>query len=1037
MTKDAEHSDRQQELCRKSTGETVHSERRESAVKPSHRSRKRRHDGHHHRREGDGEKEDTPSSSISTVATVPNEENGPSFFVDRKGDPQNVVYGGIPNGVPPRYRRAGYGSVMGVHRRYRISEDGSKASGTHSTYDGRGGAHASSLLTFRDKSKEIIEQLKLEKNGSEADSVRLQHDYIAVGPRRTKRRKRELAQGALQSALNVVTEGASRDEDSSEGSDTTSESNTLASDEENLYERFRNDIHRQRRLELNRATLEDPSDEEGWLKLIAYQDHLFDDYAPRERGSTTARQSLAELKLALYEKALTKVSDPRSRDRLTKGLMGQGAVIWDVSTLSKRWLGNVQTSSSSDLWISYANFRQSTPMGFTYEECLSLQRECLRIARAETDFATRVQTSTKLLLRSTILMIQSGYTERAIAVWQSLLEFTFFRPTQLDPLTERLSFQTFWESEVPRIGELGAVGWAFSRPFEVPSKSDIVPGGRLSGNGYEQWALRESDVAASSIMPARALDDVAENDPFRVILYSDIEEYLFRIDTAMGQALLINAFLKFCGLPPIHYPGAQAHSGWWGDEFLSHCRQRDETWPTECTAVSDTTTLFSAESSLSVFPNATEEDVGSKRTWQRTILKQLAAISVDDDHLAEYVIAYEASLDIKEGRKYAKSLLKSRSTHLRLYNAYALLECRLDRFESAEHVWSTAITMSQSASAIAKQDNMLLWSSWLFECLQKNNERRAMAILSSIPSGCVGTQQLESDIFANAAVRLRTRNYLESHLSQQLSLRHEQVVCHMKELLAIFEYLSNSHPILAALTVYNTTFEALAKNPASSQSIEILHQSRARLLHIHPTLSPRGYRPAEINLQLAESLCKFPNNSMFHHLYQEHTQRSGLLERIREVVPLSVSTSEGNSPNSSIVPYLFAIHKELCRPSYAGSTTHSIRAAFERGVAAAKASVKIWGWYIKWEVSLSNKTEPVVAPAAKPVRKKEMEPPRNRAVDVYYRGIRACSWAKELYMLAFEEGALRKAIGGIELRKVYDVMLEKGLRVHVDLEILG
>ena len=206
------------------------------------------------------------------------------------------------------------------------------------------------------------------------------------------------------------------------------------------------------------------------------------------------------------------------------------------------------------------------------------------------------------------------------------------------------------------------------------------------------------------------------------------------------------------------------------------------------------------------------------------------------------------------------------------------------------------------------------------------------------------------------------------------------------------------------------------KIPTSSLLVEVLHQSRARLLHIHPTLSPRGYRPAEINRHLAESLCSFPGNSMFHQLYQEHTQRTGLLERIRDVVPVSVSASGDSNHSTSIVPYLFAIQRELCRSSYAGSTNHSIRAAFERGVAATKACVGIWGWYIKWETSLNNETASVVQ-AAKP-RKKEIEPRRNKAVDVYYRGIRACPWAKELYMLGFSEVVLWKAIGSIELRKI-------------------
>ena len=51
--------------------------------------------------------------------------------------------------------------------------------------------------------------------------------------------------------------------------------------------------------------------------------------------------------------------------------------------------------------------------------------------------------------------------------------------------------------------------------------------------------------------------------------------------------------------------------------------------------------------------------------------------------------------------------------------------------------------------------------------------------------------------------------------------------------------------------------------------------------------------------------------------------------------------------------------------------------------------------------------------------------------------MRACPWAKEFYMLAFTQPGLRDAIGFGGLRKIYETIVEKGLRIHVDLsEIL-
>ena len=57
---------------------------------------------------------------------------------------------------------------------------------------------------------------------------------------------------------------------------------------------------------------------------------------------------------------------------------------------------------------------------------------------------------------------------------------------------------------------------------------------------------------------------------------------------------------------------------------------------------------------------------------------------------------------------------------------------------------------------------------------------------------------------------------------------------------------------------------------------------------------------------------------------------------------------------------------------------------------------------------------------------------RARAKAVYWRAVRACPWVKELYLLAFEY--LREGMGEDELRGVYGMMEDKGLRLHVALE---
>ena len=55
-----------------------------------------------------------------------------------------------------------------------------------------------------------------------------------------------------------------------------------------------------------------------------------------------------------------------------------------------------------------------------------------------------------------------------------------------------------------------------------------------------------------------------------------------------------------------------------------------------------------------------------------------------------------------------------------------------------------------------------------------------------------------------------------------------------------------------------------------------------------------------------------------------------------------------------------------------------------------------------------------------------------QAKDIWYRAIRACPWAKELYLIGFER--MSNMLPFSELKSIWRIMGEKDLRVHVDLE---
>jgi len=113
--------------------------------------------------------------------------------------------------------------------------------------------------------------------------------------------------------------------------------------------------------------------------------------------------------------------------------------------------------------------------------------------------------------------------------------------------------------------------------------------------------------------------------------------------------------------------------------------------------------------------------------------------------------------------------------------------------------------------------------------------------------------------------------------------------------------------------------------------------------------------------------------------------------------------------NDTLTSRLFAIQYEI---NY--GTIHSTRSAFEHALSppALKSSAGLWRFYIIYC----------------------LETPQFRAQvkEIWYRALRACPWAKELYLIGFEK--LSRIIDFTELRSTWKIMGEKGLRVHVDLE---
>ncbi|PLB50123.1 DUF1740-domain-containing protein [Aspergillus steynii IBT 23096] len=1056
-----------------------------------HRERDRR-EHRHARREPEPRRRETPREPTedrsSKSVKVPEDEVQDLYVIDRKGDKYNLVYGTIHRYSIPLYHRVGRGSVLGLPPNYKIDRD---------TADGdalvvRTDAWRSD--TSKTKSKRVLaglnkqrpKLLRIRQPSSPDEDADADKDYLPLNS--SSSRRRQATVGEIESddekhAYRSI-HGKAKPEDDIP-SDLEAVSDSGSSDDEAARVDPDEEI-KQRNVELTRSVETNPTNVGTWLQLINHQETLLLGAGRESRALTYAeKQSLADIKLSLYDKALKRSGQNPVRDRLLLGRLEEGAKLWDTKKLSAQWQAVLKSNSQFiSLWIKYLDFRQTEFLDFTYERCLSTFLECLKLNRSAPDNPGKVHVQIYLFLRLTVFIRESGFTEHAVGLWQAILEFTFFSPPRSDADSQALvrSFLDFWDSEAARIGEVGAKGWA-NGGGTPPDPATFTPISRVHSKAiFKTWEVCERERIFNARLPGRSLDESEDDDPFRVILPSDLEEIVSLFWDMNSPEELADAFLIFCQLPPlISARNLETTACWVGDSFLQNylvnsAHSTLEDWLPSSSASTDQPILFPHQkfihtlqtlfadqgtwfASLKSWAHATSlsrSDIDPD--WVRRVLKLLVEAMPLNEHLAEYTVAVDFACNNKDAKKYAKSLLKKRSSSLRLYNCYALIERRSGNLAAADHVWATSLSMSKTFAEKDRAKNVLLWHAWIWELLEARNTAHASHLLLSMPDNSIDLKAFpdpSSQPTISPTSFLKIQSCLSGTQETALAAGAADVLSACTDCLAILFYLTNSLDLVKSQEAYLNAIHRLTSMPSQIGifrpfAIQLLHQSRARLLYHHVRTSTL-YKPSYIRTLLTESISLFPHNTMFLSLFAWNESRFRIEERVRDTIrditthPRNTNAS-GNTHDllaTSQVPitsHLFSIYTELSRPVHAGSTIHSGRAAFEKAItdqdtssstlqppSTARSNLTLWKLYVLFE--LSHHDIP-------------------RAKDVFYRGMRACPWAKELVMLAFSHlradlvrdlsssSRQDEGMGFDELRRVYNVLVEKELRIHVDIEDL-
>lgn len=160
------------------------------------------------------------------------------------------------------------------------------------------------------------------------------------------------------------------------------------------------------------------------------------------------------------------------------------------------------------------------------------------------------------------------------------MELSFYLPPMIVryPWTEQVAgLERFWETEAPRFGEDGARGWCNSADAGpspgAPSPPPPPPSATVE-DPFALWLAAES-VAEEAVLSIRTDDEprqvaegqTDEDDPFKLVLWPDVEGFLLPLNSESSRVQLVFALFSFLDLP-FAPPEVSTSTPFFSDAFL-------------------------------------------------------------------------------------------------------------------------------------------------------------------------------------------------------------------------------------------------------------------------------------------------------------------------------------------------------------------------------------------------------------------------------------------------------------------------------------
>lgn len=817
----------------------------------------------------------TPQAHSQQQLPARGRQHNECFTVDKRGDPLVRRYGSNNSREVPDYRRYGAGRVLGADGFIRFERTGTRSEFFFRGYRDRGPILSADRRTFRALSGLAgaqpirVRQARDQDTSSGAEYLSLR----VSGSARDEAESSQHGSGLLHADETPVYR--SFEDKAGSGSDVADEDRGHGGDSDSEMQSYNDDPVNLRSVELGRKVKADPANMHAWYELVDHQDVLLRHASQDARHPSPAEiKSFADIKLSLLEKALKHAGTEAQREVIQLKLMAEGTKIWDRATGIRRWEEVLQVyPNRQSLWQAQIKYRQADISTFRYDDIK--QRYIDRIAQIQ-KVISKSDTSTPQLsirhdlistfLHATVFVSDAGFMELACSAWQAVIELNFCRPTMTSAEESFMAFQKFWDSEVPRFGEPGSRGWAAF--VKDPSQHEPPEPNHLGGwvppstrDAYKAWAATEGHRARQAATAARTLDEGAEDDPFRVVLYADIEHLLFLIPSSLVEELrplLVDAFLAFCALPAaFSHPESTSLLASWpqrratGSSLASALSsvpgvdgtggndQRSPDFEQHFQSFARTPDIMSSSPNwFAGLETAKDSELNSRQLWAVGVLKQLVR-QCGEKELAPYYLALNGVLAAADNKKTAKALLKQDPTNIALYLGYSSREHSKGDLASAENIARAALTLPN----VSEVDRVRLgtWILWLQVMSGQKTAATAEVLSMALSLGGDVRPSVQLDHATQVQEATHIMMSRRDYLLSAGNLLHATVFSEALMLLKYLTHQSGKEPtssqqgdIWSALQSVDThSAELVRQGQTEHITHESLLQSASRLLQFH------------------------------------------------------------------------------------------------------------------------------------------------------------------------------------------------------------